>query len=106
MENIKKLLGKRIRELRIKKGLKQSELAEVISIEPRSISRIEAGFHFPKDEHLIKFANALEVSIDALFTFSQIKTSKELQEEIIAMINNADKKELQEIYRILLAILK
>lgn len=52
MTDIKELTGKRIKELRLKKGLKQSELAELVSLEPRSISRIESGHHFPKDEHL------------------------------------------------------
>lgn len=43
-----KLLGKRIKELRLANNLKQAELAEIIGIEPRSISRIESGYHFQK----------------------------------------------------------
>jgi len=106
LDDIKKLIGQRIRELRLKKGLKQSDLAEIITLEPRSISRIESGYHFPKDEHLAKFANAFGVEIKDLFVFSHMKTEQQLQKEIAAMLKNADTNQLIEIYRIIEVILK
>lgn len=106
MNNIKKQLGLRIRELRLKKKLKQSELSELLGIEPRSISRIESGFHFPKDENLYKIADALGVSVKDLFTFSHLKSEKILQNEIINLVMKANKKELTEIYRHVEVIMK
>lgn len=40
---LKKKLGKRIQELRIRKGLKQSELAEKVGIATKHQSCIETG---------------------------------------------------------------
>ena len=36
----KKLLGRRLRELRKRKGINQEQLAEMISVEPATISNI------------------------------------------------------------------
>ncbi|MDO5304308.1 MAG: helix-turn-helix transcriptional regulator, partial [bacterium] len=41
--NTKQLLGKRIKELIKKKGLRQDELAEKIGIEPTALSNIVTG---------------------------------------------------------------
>lgn len=106
MTDIKELTGKRIKELRLKKGLKQSELAELVSLEPRSISRLESGHHFPKDEHLQKFAGALGVEVKDLFSFSHIKSKEEMQKDIIQILKKADTGQLVEIYRIIEVILK
>ena len=46
MDN-KKLLGKRIKELRKYRNFTQEKLAELIDIEPCSLSAIEIGRHFP-----------------------------------------------------------
>ncbi len=40
---IKKSFGARIKELREQKGLNQEQLAEIIGLESRHLSRIETG---------------------------------------------------------------
>lgn len=54
MDN-KKLLGKRIKEIRKQKNLTQEQLAELIQIETGSLSAIESGRHFPSLPTLEKF---------------------------------------------------
>lgn len=100
-----KLLGKRIKELRIANNLKQAELAEIIGVEPRSISRIESGYHFPKDENLEKLAIALGVEVKDLFEFSHLEDIK-LIPKINKLLISADEQKLKMIYRIIYAILK
>lgn len=39
----KKLLGARIKELRTGRGLSQEELAEMVGVDPKHLSRIETG---------------------------------------------------------------
>lgn len=102
--NIRELLGKRIKELRIQKNLKQAELAEIIGIEPRSLSRLESGYHFPKDEHLEKFAKALGVDIRDLFTFSHL--NGKYIPEINKLLLDADENQLKMVYKVVLAILR
>lgn len=106
MEKIKELLGLRIKELRLAKKLKQSQLAEIIGIEPRSVSKIESGFHFPKDEHIVKIAQALNVEIKDLFTVSHIKSSDELISEINNLLKTVDEKKLKDIYKVIEVLVK
>lgn len=47
MGNIKSLLGKRIKEIRKKRGLTQEKLAELAGIETPSLSNIENGKNYP-----------------------------------------------------------
>jgi transcriptional regulator with XRE-family HTH domain len=101
--DVKKLLGQRIKELRTAKRLKQSELAEAIGIEPRSVSKMESGCHFPKDTHLAKIASILNVDIKDLFDFSSLPEEKEdLLKAINKILSNADKNKLKTYYQILM----
>jgi len=102
--NVRILLGKRIKELRTKNNMKQAELAEIIGIEPRSISRIESGFHFPKDEHLEKFANALNVEIKDLFEFSHLD-DKNYIDKINLLLLKANSNDLKMIYKVIKSII-
>ncbi len=106
MNTLRELLGLRIKELRLSKNLKQAQLAEIIGIEPRSVSKIESGFHFPKDEHLLKIATALEVEVKDLFMTSHIKNNDELILEINTLLKTADKENLVRIYRVIETLLK
>ena len=60
MSEIKKLLGKRIREVRILRNLTQEDLSELTDIGASSISKIESGHFHPTDENLEKIAKALK----------------------------------------------
>ena len=101
MSEVRKILGLRIKELRQAKKMKQAQLAEMIGIEPRIISKIESGFHFPKDEHLLSIANALDVELKDLFTTSHLKDKNTLVLEINNILSNIEPQKLKEIYRII-----
>ena len=68
MDN-KKLLGKRIKEIRKNCDYTQEELAEKVNIDITTLSGIESGRHFPSLVTLEKIANALNVSIITLFDY-------------------------------------
>ncbi|XJR90468.1 helix-turn-helix domain-containing protein [Elizabethkingia anophelis] len=65
-------VGKRIKELRIQKGISQVDLVARMdgNIDPTNISRIEAGRTNPTLLTLQRIAKALEVNISELFVFS------------------------------------
>lgn len=52
-----------IRQVRIKAGLSQSQLAEKIGVKQKDISRWETGARKPKLETLQKIANACNANI-------------------------------------------
>ena len=59
--------GRRLKELRKRRGLSQKELAEIISVHYLQISQYETGTYFPTVGKLIDIAKALQVSMDDLF---------------------------------------
>ena len=71
MENIKKLLGLKIKELRIKQGLSQQQLAEIINIDQRNLSNIECGNTFPS-KNLLELSKALKITLPELFDFDYL----------------------------------
>lgn len=56
-------IGKRIKELRIAKGISQQELAAEIEYEKSNMSRLESGRVNPKIATLYKVAQALGISV-------------------------------------------
>ena len=87
MDN-KKLLGKRIKELRRTKEYTQEQLAELINIETGSLSAIESGRHFPFLPTIEKIANSLGYDIKKFFDYSHLKTHNEKKEEIKEAIDS------------------
>jgi transcriptional regulator with XRE-family HTH domain len=72
--------GKLIKELRIKKGMTQEELAEKTELSARTIQRIENGEVDPRAYTLQMIAKALGVDYE-LFVESDSDKEKELEEE-------------------------
>ena len=64
---MEKIIGKRIQELRKKRGITQEELAEVIDISPHYLSALERGLYNIKLEILVKILNYLDCSADEVF---------------------------------------
>ncbi len=60
------IIGNRIQEARLKKGLTQEELAEMVDTNQKHISRIEAGWHRSNLDTVVAIAKALQISVDYL----------------------------------------
>lgn len=101
MDN-KKLLGKRIKELRKSKNLTQEQLAELIGIETSSLSGIESGRHFPSLPTLERISIQLQVELKNLFDYNHLKTSEEIKKEIIENIDKLSAEKLNFIYGMLI----
>ena len=87
MGELKKLLGKRIKQLRKAKGLTQEELAEKIGIGTANISYIENGKFAPSIENFEKIAETLEVEPYELYLFTTSKTPEDMKKELFKVIN-------------------
>ena len=61
-----KLLGRQIQNVRIAKGIKQVDLADVLDISPKYLSNIESGFKTPSFETFIAIANSLQIDANTL----------------------------------------
>jgi transcriptional regulator with XRE-family HTH domain len=69
-------LGQRIKELRMKKGLSQTELAHLVGVTPSTISQIESNMIYPSLPGLVKMAEILSVEVSAFFQSISTKTKR------------------------------
>ncbi|MGN0484658.1 MAG: helix-turn-helix domain-containing protein [Lachnospiraceae bacterium] len=76
------MIGEKIRELRIKSGLTQRDLAEALKVVPQAVSRWEHMEADPSVELLPKLADIFEVTIDELFGRENTKRVKKSDEEV------------------------
>lgn len=97
--DIKKQLGKRIKELRKSTGLTQEKLAELIDIETCSLSGIESGRHYPSLPTLVKIAQNLKVEPNSLFKFKSTVSTIEMKNCIRENLDSLDDKTITFIYR-------
>ena len=84
---LKKSLGKNIQCFRKGKKITQEQLADLVGIDPKNISRIENGLNYPAAETLTAIANALGVEIYELFVFNDIPY-EQMRKEIIDALDN------------------
>lgn len=90
MYDIRQLLGKRIRELRKRRGLTQEKLAEVIGIEPRNLLKIENAQTFPRVQTIQKLMMILECTPNELFTFEHLINIDSMRAKVIERIKTDD----------------
>lgn len=64
----------KIKELRIKRGLTQTELAQLVGVSKSVISSYENAVHMPPYDILIKFSNIFGVSCDYLLGNTKQRT--------------------------------
>ncbi|MCX6832374.1 MAG: helix-turn-helix transcriptional regulator [candidate division Zixibacteria bacterium] len=65
-KDILKLLGGKVRDRRIKKGLSQEEFADIAGLDRTYVSGIERGVRNPTVRTLKTIADALDMSISEL----------------------------------------
>ncbi len=99
---VAKKLGKRIKELREQRKLSQLQLAEILNMEASNLSKIERGVQIPKEESLLKLINAFNVNMVDLFDYEHFADRDTLLLSINNIIQSADEKTLQKIYKILI----
>ena len=68
-------LAEKLREFRQDRGLTQARLAELLEVSPRVYNRWETEAVAPRLDTLVKIANILEVSLDALVGRAEPKES-------------------------------
>ena len=61
------IFPQRLKELRLKKGLTQTELGEKVGVKQNTFTNWENGKREPSFENLVKLADLFEVSLDWLF---------------------------------------
>ena len=60
------MIGERLSDLRIEKGMTQEDLAKLLSVSKYTISSYENGHTSPDDQNLVRLAQIFDVSLDYL----------------------------------------
>ena len=68
LRKLKNDIGKKVKALRLEKGLSQEKLAEFVNMSREHISCIECGKNLPKTETLYYLAKFFEVDIEYFFS--------------------------------------
>lgn len=107
VNDIKKILGKAVAELRNQKGYTQEQLAEFLNLSPHTITRIETGNTFVSGEVIAQLCNLFEISPCTLFTTKpEILYDEHInyKNEIMKLLSSFKSNKLKEIYNILLVM--
>lgn len=97
--NIKKLFGLKVKEYRQKQKLTQWKLSELVDVDQKHISRIEAGGSFPSSELIGRLATALKVEPKDLFEFYHLQSEKDLKKDINLMLDKLSKENISLVYK-------
>ena len=89
--NLKQKVGKQIRMIRKNRHLTQAELATLIRVDPKSISKIEKGYIYPSAETIDKLSQELDVCVYEFFLFDDIKPVALMKSDIISSISDEHK---------------
>ena len=92
----KKDIGQQLKFYRKKAGYTQAELAELIDIHEKQISRIESGIHFPTFNNFIKIMNILKIEMSDFKSTENNKYSKEnIAKTLHHIIDKSNEKDLK-----------
>ena len=105
---VKQEFGKKIKRMRLNRGLTQEELAEAIDLSQRAMSGIETGENFASAETIDKLVSALDTTLEELFATNHLKVEEDLRQEIDEKLNslNNDSKKLVIVYNVIQSLLK
>ena len=90
-----KAIGQRIKIARIKKGVTQETVADLIDITPAHMSNVETGKTKVSLPTLIAIANALSVSVDTLLCDNVIASKIIFEKEAKDIFSDCDEYEVR-----------
>lgn len=93
------LIGKRISEIRNKRGLTQEKLAEMVNYSANHIAKLESARTNPSFDLLVNISKALDIEVKDLFDFDNISTVEYMKKDLINTIETADNNTIRLLYK-------
>ena len=105
---VKQEFGKKIKRMRLNRGLTQEELAEAVNLSQRAMSGIETGENFASAETIDKLVSALDTTLEELFATNHLKVEEDLRQEIDEKLDDLshDNEKLVIVYNVIQSLLK
>lgn len=89
----KKVIGEKISKCRKEKGLTQKELADMLHVTDKTVSKWETGVNFPDIAIMEKLADALDIRVTDLLGLQDTASEEVIKE--IALISIEEKNEIK-----------
>ncbi len=93
MDFDKKYIAQILQNARKRKHLKQSELAEIIGISEKHLSKIETGKNYPSLDNFLKIIEVLGLSLKD-FGLKETNICSENKEQLLKIINTSTEAQL------------
>lgn len=101
----RKRLGRRVKQLRHRRGYTQEQLAERMDVNAKYLSSIERGMENPTLDLLIRLAHGLQVDLHALFQEApNAEPPEQLRRKIHGFVAEMRAEELAQLVRIVEAL--
>ncbi|MFX3637070.1 MAG: helix-turn-helix domain-containing protein [Candidatus Pristimantibacillus sp.] len=100
MTKLGKVIGERIRNYRKKQGLSQEELAHLASMHTSYVGEIERSEKSPTLESLEKITSALGITLEELFSHSQVRSKSQHSLMISEIVNQVQSLPMNDLKRI------
>lgn len=99
-------IGRHIRSRRRALNITQEKLAEIISVTPVHISRIETGSASPSLQTLVDICNALDITVDDLMQDSLPAAQKKLEGRLGELAQGCTAEELHLVAEVAETVLR
>ena len=99
-----KLLGNRIKSLRVQKGLSQEKLGELAGLNGKYLGEVERGSANISIVNLSKLADVLDLPLLSLLAVEHERPRPELISELHTLLDQSDDAQLKILYRIIEAV--
>lgn len=96
-----KLIGKRIKEVRMQRSITQADLAEMTGMSDSYISYIETAKKQASLESLIQISNALGITVDELLCGNQLYNPTDYQTDIDLLMDDCSLLERRFIFELI-----
>ena len=104
MSEIAKIIGQRIRNYRVEKGLSQEKLAEISGCQPTYIGQIERGEKNATLESIEKITSAMGISLSKLFEKIGEDNTDSIPMKCYELIASKNRIEQEHLYKMFLEI--
>lgn len=99
-EDIKKLVGKRVKAYRKSLRLSQATLGKMIDLNPRQLVLIENGVSIPRLSTLVKLSKIFNCKIEDFYKEESFKDRDLAKSEILNILEQCTLSQLTDIYSI------
>lgn len=101
MSDIAKIIGQRIRNYWVQKGLSQEKLAELAGCHPTYIGQLECGEKNATLESVEKIASAMDISLSELFDKLGKSGSNNIAAKCYNLVASKNEAEQKQLYKML-----